>query len=613
MLDHNSLAHVTQDTFTGLSSLVFLYLLNNSLTELPRLSLCKEMPRLNWLDLESNGIKEVRNSTFVGCEQLTVLILRDNRIQALAERTFHSLHNLGDLDLSRNLIERLPRRIFHDLRKLQQLNISFNPLRRIHVEQFTKLRMLRSLSVEGIEIENIRKEYVLAAQRAGAHLLLHFHHCAHAPLVRSCRPSSDGVSSLLHLLAPAPLRALVWLVALATCAGNVAVACARTCVPAENPAHALSIKSLCCADGLMGVYLFAIGVCDARFRGEYNRHAHAWTSSTACRLLGALAVLSTEVSVLLLAALTLERFACIVFPFSSSPPPPPPPPPPPSSSSSSSSMPVMAIGGRGRSGRRRTQATLAVAWVGGASLALGPLMAGGRLGDEYYGRNGVCFPLHAERRGDGGGVTAKVYSDGVLLGVNLIAFLVILLCYCSMFWSLRGSARGGGGGAGRGVRRSRPRVTAVTSRRARRDLGLARRFFFIVLTDALCWIPIFVLKALALLSVDIPGTMSSWVVIFILPINSALNPVLYTLTTRTMSSWVVIFILPINSALNPVLYTLTTRHKRTMSSWVVIFILPINSALNPVLYTLTTRHKRTMSSWVVIFILPINSALNPAP
>uniref|UniRef100_A0AAJ7UHY5 Relaxin receptor 1-like n=1 Tax=Petromyzon marinus TaxID=7757 RepID=A0AAJ7UHY5_PETMA len=557
MLDHNALAHVTQATFTGLPSLVFLYLLNNSLTELPRLSLCKEMPRLNWLDLESNRIKDVRNSTFMGCEQLTVLILRDNRIQALAERTFNPLLNLGDLDLSRNLIERLPRRIFNDLRNLQQLNISFNPLRRIHVEQFAKLKQLRSLSLEGIEIENIRQEMFWPLRELEHIYFSHFHLCSHAPLVRGCRPPSDGVSSLQHLLAPAPLRGLVWLVALATCAGNVAVACARTCVPAENPGHALSIKNLCCADGLMGVYLLAIGVCDARFRGDYNRHAHAWTSSNACRLLGALAVLSTEVSVLLLAALTLERFACIVFPFSSSPPPPPPPPPPSSSSSSSSSrssssssssswssrsVPASSCrrGGRSSSSsssssRRRTQVSLAVAWLGGSSLALGPLLVGGRLGDDLYGRNGVCFPLHADRRpggGGGGGGTAKVYSDGVLLGVNLIAFLVILLCYSSMFWSLRGPARGGGGGAGRGVRRSRPGVTAVTSGRARRDLGVARRFFFIVLTDALCWIPIFVLKALALLSVDIPGTMSSWVVIFILPINSALNPLLYTLTTR---------------------------------------------------------------------------------
>lgn len=31
---------------------------------------------------------------------------------------------------------------------------------------------------------------------------------------------------------------------------------------------------------------------------------------------------------------------------------------------------------------------------------------------------------------------------------------------------------------------------------------------------------------------SLAGTISSWVVIFILPINSALNPILYTLTTR---------------------------------------------------------------------------------
>ena len=37
------------------------------------------------------------------------------------------------------------------------------------------------------------------------------------------------------------------------------------------------------------------------------------------------------------------------------------------------------------------------------------------------------------------------------------------------------------------------------------DLTLARRFFAIVLTDALCWIPIIVIKVLALVSVSISG------------------------------------------------------------------------------------------------------------
>ncbi|KAG7267507.1 hypothetical protein CRUP_003406 [Coryphaenoides rupestris] len=74
-------------------------------------------------------------------------------------------------------------------------------------------------------------------------------------------------------------------------------------------------------------------------------------------------------------------------------------------------------------------------------------------------------------------------------------------------------------------------ATDVRSR-LHRDVAVANRFFFIVFSDALCWIPIFLVKTLSLLEVEIPGTISSWVVVFILPINSALNPILYTLTTN---------------------------------------------------------------------------------
>lgn len=104
----------------------------------------------------------------------------------------------------------------------------------------------------------------------------------------------------------------------------------------------------------------------------------------------------------------------------------------------------------------------------------------------------------------------------IFLGVNLAAFIIIVFSYGSMFYSVHQSA-----------------ITATEIRnQVKKEMILAKRFFFIVFTDALCWIPIFVLKFLSLLQVEIPGTITSWVVIFILPINSALNPILYTLTTR---------------------------------------------------------------------------------
>ncbi|KAL7886215.1 hypothetical protein AOLI_G00065100 [Acnodon oligacanthus] len=233
----------------------------------------------------------------------------------------------------------------------------------------------------------------------------------------------------------------------------------------------------------MGVYLFVIGAYDLKFRGEYNRHAQAWMDSVPCQVVGSLAMLSTEVSVMLLTYLTLEKYICIVYPFRYLTP-----------------------------GRRRTVTILVAIWILGFIIAFLPLVCK-EVFRNFYGTNGVCFPLHSEQPETAG---AQIYSIVIFLGLNLVAFLIIVLSYGSMFYNIQRTGT----------------QTTKYSNHIKKELTIAKRFFSIVITDSLCWIPIFILKILSLMEVEIPGTISSWVVIFILPINSALNPILYTLTTR---------------------------------------------------------------------------------
>ncbi|KAL6463098.1 hypothetical protein MHYP_G00274890 [Metynnis hypsauchen] len=49
ILDENRISSLRQKSFEGLKSLFFLSLLNNSVEQMPKTSLCYEMPRLNWL------------------------------------------------------------------------------------------------------------------------------------------------------------------------------------------------------------------------------------------------------------------------------------------------------------------------------------------------------------------------------------------------------------------------------------------------------------------------------------------------------------------------------------------------------------------------------------
>ncbi|XP_034517340.1 relaxin receptor 1 isoform X7 [Ailuropoda melanoleuca] len=457
IIEDNHLSRISPLTFYGLNSLILLALMNNVLTHLPDKPLCQHMPRLHWLDFEGNHIHNLRNFTFISCSNLTVLVMRKNKINHLNENTFAPLQ------------------------KLDELNLSYNPIQKIQADQFDYLVKLSSL--EGIEISNIQQRMFRPLTNLSHIYFKKFQYCAYAPHVRSCKPNTDGISSLENLLANIIQRVFVWVVSAVTCFGNIFVICMRPYIRSENKLHAMSIISLCCADCLMGIYLFLIGAFDLKFRGEYNKHAQLWMESIHCQLVGSLAILSTEVSVLLLTFLTLEKYICIVYPFRCL-----------------------------RPRKCRTITVLVLIWIAGFMVAFIPL-TNKEFFRNYYGNNGVCFPLHSE---DTGSTGAQIYSVTIFLGVNLVAFIIIVFSYGSMFYSVHQST-----------------ITATEIRnQVKKEMILAKRFFFIVFTDALCWIPIFVLKFLSLLQVEIPGTITSWVVIFILPINSALNPILYTLTTR---------------------------------------------------------------------------------
>ncbi|KAL2094659.1 hypothetical protein ACEWY4_009378 [Coilia grayii] len=446
ILDHNPLKSISEDTFSGLKSLMFLSLVNTSLTRLPDTSLCSPMPSLSWLDLAENHVETITHRMLLDCSELTILDLSCNRIAELPNNTFKSLtalHNLG---------------------------------------------------LEGIEIPDIHTKMFLPMANLSHIYFKDFQYCSYAPHVRKCKPNTDGISSFEDLLANLILRVSVWVIACITCFGNLFVIGMRSLIPAENNLHAACIKVLCCADCLMGVYLFFVGVYDVKFRGAYNRNALLWMESAECRTIGFLAMLSTEVSVLLLTYLTLEKFLVIVFPFSHM-----------------------------RPGKRQTCAVLVFIWLLGITIAAVPLLNEDVFGN-YYGRNGVCFPLHSDRLEK---PMARGYSTGIFLGLNLLAFLIIVMSYSSMFYSIYKTG-----------------INSMDLRsRLHRDVAVANRFFFIVFSDALCWIPIFLVKVLSLLEVEIPGkpeyngfsslssTINSWMVIFVLPINSALNPILYTLTT----------------------------------------------------------------------------------
>ncbi|XP_070571404.1 relaxin receptor 2-like [Ptychodera flava] len=145
-------------------------------------------------------------------------------------------------------------------------------------------------------------------------------------------------------------------------------------------------------------------------------------------------------------------------------------------------------------------------------ISLLPLTGIPYFGDNYYGRSPVCLSLHLTNESSPG----WEYSVVIFLFLNLLSFTVIFACYVFMYMQIRLVSK----------------ASSVNSRaRQKESVTIAKRMAVIVLTDFFCWVPISVMGILALTdTVTIPGSVYAWSAVFILPINSAMNPYLYTIS-----------------------------------------------------------------------------------
>ena len=111
------------------------------------------------------------------------------------------------------------------------------------------------------------------------------------------------------------LQTCIWILGILAFLGNLFVIIWRALDKEENRVQSFLLTNLAVADLLMGVYLLTIAIMDLRWQGEYFMHDIEWRSGMGCRIAGVLSMLSSEVSVLILTIITMDRLICIVFPF----------------------------------------------------------------------------------------------------------------------------------------------------------------------------------------------------------------------------------------------------------------------------------------------------------
>ncbi|KAJ8024898.1 hypothetical protein HOLleu_34947 [Holothuria leucospilota] len=289
------------------------------------------------------------------------------------------------------------------------------------------------------------------------------------------------------------LKLCAWVISMAAVGTNLLVLIRRikyrgtamqtvTSKGAEN----VFLVNLAVADFLMGVYLMSIATADIRFGQDYFFYSEDWRTGLGCAIIGFIGILSTVVSLPVLTLMTIDRFLCIVFTFGSI-----------------------------RFSKTCALITCAILWVSGVIFTSFPLIGMGFL----YGFSDVCVSLPIVQRWDSYSeysfeqeADEWPYSTILYIYYSSFCLLVVTICYICMFISVKRSRRG----------------SSRHSEARNEDIKLAKRMSIIVGTDMLCWLPVIISGLLSKLGFGIPTELNPWLVVLVIPINSALNPFIYS-------------------------------------------------------------------------------------
>ncbi|KAJ8026517.1 hypothetical protein HOLleu_31366 [Holothuria leucospilota] len=324
-----------------------------------------------------------------------------------------------------------------------------------------------------------------------------FYYCcllSESASLKECLPTQGDFSSCSDLIRNGLLRIAMWILGSSALCGNLAVIVWRVIRQGilkrrkRNPVQALLVVNLAIADLLMGCYMLFMAIADVHFRGIYALFSDQWQTSFLCRFAGFLSTLSSVSSVMFLTVISFDRYLNVVFPFS----------------------------------RRhlRLKSALVVAcgvWMIVALIGVLPALI---YGGAYYGRSSVCLalPITAQR------LDGWYFSFFVFIVLTLFLFLIIAFCYTSIFIVARQSSK-------------EFRNNAIFDTQQKEEqLQMALKVAFLVGTDFVCWVPIIFMGFLSFTSSAVSGGVYAWTAVFVLPINSSLNPYLYTFLVER-ASW----------------------------------------------------------------------------
>ncbi|XP_045172919.2 G-protein coupled receptor GRL101-like [Mercenaria mercenaria] len=436
------------------------------------------------LDLSHNVLTALSRNTFSTLKFLKDLYLHGNRqLQSIEPGAFRGLV-ISSLIINQANIRLIAKNTFSGL-NLTILDISKNHIENIKDFAFGGLYSY-AIDISNNPIKVFSKELFAGVQGVNQIQTSAYKFCCVRPVYVSednCLPYKDEFSSCEDLMRKTALRVLLWIVGFMALLGNITSLVYRILYDKKRLklGYGIFVTNLAVADTLMGIYMLIIAVADTIFMDRYIEMDEQWRNSLWCKLAGILSTTSSEASVLFMCLITIDRILVIKFPF-----------------------------GQHRFNTRSAILASFVSWILALTIALAPVVHIKYFQDKFYSKSAVCLALPLTRDRPPG----WMYSILIFIGFNLVTFVLIAVGQLLIYTEINKHA-------------SLQKKMHIARTQ---DLKVARNLLLVVTTDFLCWFPIGMMGILALSGHTISSEVYAWTAVLVLPVNSALNPFMYTLS-----------------------------------------------------------------------------------
>ena len=453
----------------GLSNDIYLLVIRHTAIREIDLSSCKY---LLTLDLSFNEIDFISSNSFHALDKLYHINLAHNRLTEPPKLA--ALIQLVLLNISSNVVRFLPRGFFDYTPHLKFLDLSDNELHYLEAEVFGSVHILNIFSLGGNDIKRFDSKLLRYFTEIDILYTDKYQHCCLVAKVGRCASTDDGFSTCESLLPKPSMKVTVYIIGFVGIAANIYVIANRI---KYRKSHSELIVNLAISDALYSVYLTAIASMDFYFSGAYMLFDEMWRKSFLCQSLSFLSLLSSQLSIVILTCIGIERHVAI------------------------SNITNMRL----HSAKHLPWLMLPVSWGVALYLSFLPVFLDWFYKVPHSVTSSICTFLDMSTKS----AYKSIYFISVYVFGHGLCFLLIVILYIHIIYiNFQSSSR-----VGRQV-----------------NLTLFKRTVLIVATNFLCWAPLTVFILYAYYGISLHRNVTTWIAIIVLSLNSAANPVLYTLS-----------------------------------------------------------------------------------